>query len=407
MRMLIRKAYKFKLKPDRATLKKLNQISGACRFLWNKSLSMNLERLEKKYLLVWYNELAFWLTFWKRTEQHSFLKECPSQSLQQVLKQQIRAFKDGFDKNQPLKRLPTFKKKGLHDSFCYPQGFKIVNRRMFLPKLGWVGFHKSRAIEGIAKNITISRDGDGWYASVQVEVEVAKSVHSSTSAVGIDMGVARMATLSDGTYFAPKNSFRKHEKQLAKEQQRLSRKIKFSNGWKRQKRRIARVHQKIRNCRHDFLHWVTSKISKSHAIVVLEALKIKNMSRSAKGSFEAPGINVKAKSGLNKSILDQGWGLFKQMLNYKQQWAGGEVVFVDPRYTSQRCPRCSKIDAENRKSQAEFECTACAYSSHADVVAAKNILAAGLAAIACQANRNSSRQQEPVGNREVCLPCAG
>ena len=405
-RMLIRKAYQFKLKTNHEIEKQLSQTAGCCRFLWNKTLTLNMKRLEEKQPLMWYRELAFWLTFWKKTDELSFLKQSHSQPLQQTLKHLERAFQDGFDRKQSHKRLPKFKKKFSGDSFCYPQGFKFENRRVFLPKIGWVGFHKSRNIEGKQKNLTVKREADGWYISVQVELEVADPVHPSESSIGIDLGVSRFATLSTGEYFEPSNSFRKQERRLAKSQKKLSRQVKFSNNWRKQKRKISRQHRKIRNCRLDHLHQITREISKNHAIVFLEDLQIKNMSKSAKGSIESPGRNVKAKSGLNKSIIDQGWGIFCNLLNYKLSWLGGELHYVNPQYTSQKCPSCSNIDSQNRPSQSQFQCRKCYYENHADNVGALNILAAGLAVIACQANSVRSRQQEPVGNHKEILPCA-
>ncbi|MDF1796743.1 MAG: transposase [Coxiellaceae bacterium] len=123
--------------------------------------------------------------------------------------------------------------------------------------------------------------------------------------------------------------------------------------------------------------------SKNHALVVLEALKITNMSHSAKGSLENPGKQVKAKSGLNKSILDQGWGEFKRQLRYKLEWLGGQLLEVDPKYTSQRCHRCGDTRKSNRLSQDRFVCQGCQHEAHADINAAKNILAAGHAVLAC------------------------
>ena len=121
----IRKAYKFRLKTNRDIENKLSRFCGSARFLWNKSLAMNLERLENKQSMLWYNELAFWLTLWKQSDEYSFLKECPSQVLQQKLRDLERAFGDCFDKHQPLKRMPVFKKKGSGDGIRFPQGFKI------------------------------------------------------------------------------------------------------------------------------------------------------------------------------------------------------------------------------------------------------------------------------------------
>ena len=165
----IRKAYKVQLKTNSNIEHKLVRYCGSTRFLWNKCLAMNLERLEKKQGILWYNELAYWLTVWKRSEEYSFLKECPSQVLQQKLKDLERAFKDSFDKSQHLKHIPVFKKKGINDGIRFPQGFKFENRRIFLPKIGWVGFFKSCEITGTLKNITITKRGGKWFASIQVE----------------------------------------------------------------------------------------------------------------------------------------------------------------------------------------------------------------------------------------------
>ena len=114
--------------------------------------------------------------------------------------------------------------------------------------------------------------------------------------------------------------------------------VKYSQNWKKQQRRIAQLDIRIANCRHDFLHKLSTEISKNHAVICVEDLQVRNMSRSAKGTMEEPGKHVAAKSGLNKAMLDQGWGMFRQMLEYKQAWRGGELLAVPPRYTSQECP---------------------------------------------------------------------
>jgi len=148
----VQKAYKIRLKTNVEIETKLSRFCGSARFLWNKSLAMNLERLASRQPILWYNELAYWLTLWKRSDEYSFLKECPSQVLQQKLRDLERAFREGFDRSQPLKRIPVFKKKGSGDGIRFPQGFKIDNRRIFLPRIGWVGFYKSINIEGKVKN---------------------------------------------------------------------------------------------------------------------------------------------------------------------------------------------------------------------------------------------------------------
>ena len=135
----------------------------------------------------------------------------------------------------------------------------------------------------------------------QIAREVAQPAHPSTSIVGIDVGITRFATLSDGSYIEPLNTFRKHEQRLARYQRAMSRKMKFSNNWKKAKARVQKIHTRIANVRKDFLHKTTTTISKNHAIVCIEDLQVRNMSKSAAGTSEAPGRNVKAKSGLNSN----------------------------------------------------------------------------------------------------------
>jgi len=402
----IRKAYKVRLKTNEDIDHRLVRFCGSSRFLWNICLAMNLERLEKKQAILWYNELAFWLTVWKRSEEYGFLKECPSQVLQQKLKDLERAFKDCFDKSQSLKRAPVFKKRGLNDGIRFPQGFKIDNRRIFLPKIGWIGFHKSCEISGKIKNITITNRGGQWFASIQVEQMIEIGKHASDSEIGIDSGIKCFAAFSDGIMIDGVHSFRKHEGRLAREQRKLARKRKGSENWKKQKREIAKLHHTIANVRLDFLHKLSTDISKNHAKVYVEGLQISNMSASAKGTIEEPGRSVKAKSGLNKSILDQGWFEFRRQLDYKLFWRGGILVEVNPRHTSQQCSCCGYTAKENRVSQDVFKCQVCGHEENADVNAAMNILTVGQTGMARGSNRISDRKQEPARNRKEVLPMA-
>ena len=206
----------------------------------------------------------------------------------------------------------------------------------------------------------------------------------ATTAIGIDMGIARFATLSDGTFYASLNSFKQHEAALRKAQQAMSRKIKFSNNWKKAKARVQRLHSRISNVRRDFLHKCSTTISQNHAMVCIEDLQVRNMSRSAAGTAAAPGRNVRAKSGLNKSILDQGWFEFRRQLDYKLAWHGGYLITVPPHYTSQTCPCCNHISKDNRQTQARFACVECGFKENADVVGAINVLRAGHARFACE-----------------------
>jgi len=402
----IRKAYKVRLKTNNNIENYLLRYCGSSRFVWNKCLAMNLDRLEKGHRILWYNEMAFWLTLWKRSKEYGFLKECPSQVLQQKLKDLERAFKDCFDKSQPMKRAPVFKKRGLGDGIRFPQGFQVDNRRLFLPKIGWVGFFKSCIITGKIKNITLTNQGGQWYASIQVEQEIKIGKHASATEIGIDAGIKCFAAFSDGTLVEGVNSFRKHEELLTREQRKLSRKKRGSENWKKQKRIISRLHHAIANVRSDYLHKLSTEISKNHAKVYVEGLQIRNMSSSARGSLDDPGRNVKAKSGLNKSILDQGWFEFRRQLDYKLCWRGGMLVEVNPRHTSQCCSCCGHTAKENRMSQGVFRCLACGHKEHADINAAKNVLTVGQTGMVCGSNRISGRKQNPAVTREEVLPVA-
>lgn len=380
--MIIRKAFRFRLKPNARVELSLAQFAGCSRFVWNKALALQKDRLENSEKLYTYGQMSGLLCQWKDSLETMFLKKVHSQPLQQTLMNLDKAIKEAFSRKS-AKRFPNFKKKGRHDSFRYPQGFKIDGNKVYLPKIGWVSFFKSREIEGTPKNVTVSRRGKHWYFSIQVEKEILNPVHPAVSVVGIDMGVKRFVTLSDGTYIEPLSSFKKLEKKLSREQRKLARKIKGSNNWEKQKRKITRIHENIADARKDFLHKTSTSISKNHAVVLLEDLRVSNMSRTAKGTKETPGRNVKAKSGLNKSILDQGWFEFRRQIEYKQAWLGGKVIDVPPQYTSQTCPVCGCVKPGNRRSQEVFRCLECGHQDNADFVAACNILAAGHAVSAC------------------------
>lgn len=369
-------------------------FTGSCRFVFNRALALQNENYEAGNKFIPYTKMASWLVEWKNSPEMQWLKDAPSQPLQQSLKDLERAYTNFFQKRAAF---PRFKKRGQNDAFRYPQGVKLdqKNSRIFLPKLGWLRYRNSRQVTGIVKNVTVSQSCGKWYISIQTESEVSTPVHPSASMVGLDAGVAKLATLSDGTVFEPVNSFQKKQKKLARLQRQLSRKVKFSNNWQKQKRKIQRLHSRIANIRRDYLHKVTTTISKKHAMIVIEDLKVSNMSRSAAGTVSQPGRNVRAKSGLNRSILDQGWYEMRRQLEYKQLWRGGQVLAVPPAYTSQRCACCGHIAKENRLSQSKFRCPVCEYTANADVNGARNILAAGHAVLACGGRVQSGRPLKP------------
>ena len=246
-------AYKFQLRPKVEQENCMRRFAGCCRFLWNKALALEKEAYETEGKRRGYNVLAVLLTTLKKEEDTAFLAEAHSQILQQALKDLDRAYINFFQKRAEF---PKFKKRGIHDAFRYPQGFKLDegNSRIFLPKIGWVRYRNSRRIEGIPKQITVSMSSGKWYVSIQTEFEIPQPVHPSQKTVGIDMGIARFATFSDGSSIEPLNSFRKHEKKLAKLQRKLSKKKKFSSNFQKLKARIQRLYSKIAHVRQDFLH---------------------------------------------------------------------------------------------------------------------------------------------------------
>ena len=374
----------------------MRRFAGACRFVFNRALALQNENHEAGNKYIPYGKMASWLVEWKNATETQWLKDAQSQPLQQSLKDLERAYKNFFRKRAAF---PRFKKRGQNDVFRYPQGVKLdqENSRIFLPKLGWMRYRNSRQVTGVVKNVTVSQSCGKWYISIQTESEVSTPVHPSASMVGLDAGVAKLATLSDGTVFEPVNSFQKNQKKLARLQRQLSRKVKFSNNWQKQKRKIQRLHSCIANIRRDYLHKVTTTVSKNHAMIVIEDLKVSNMSKSAAGTVSQPGRNVRAKSGLNRSILDQGRYEMRRQLEYKQLWRGGQVLAVSPAYTSQRCTCCGHTAKENRLSQSQFRCQVCGYTANADVNGARNILAAGHAVLACGGMVQSGRplKQEP------------
>ncbi len=402
-------AFKYELMPTGEQQRDMRRFAGACRFVYNKALAWQRAQREAGEKRPGYTALCAALVAWKAQQATRWLSEAPSQALQQSLKnleagwerhfKSLASLKKGSIRQADVVQPPVFKRKGRHEKFRFPQGIKLdqANSRVFVPKLGWLRYRNSRDVLGEVRNATVSLSGGKWFVSIQTEREVEKPVPNATSAIGIDMGVARFATMSDGSFLAPLSSFKRHEARLRRAQRAMSRKTKFSSNWRKAKARIQRIHARIGNARLDYLHKASTTISKNHALVSIEDLKVRNMSKSAAGTTEQPGKSVRSKSGLNKAILDQGWYELRRQLEYKLDWNGGWLVAVPPQYTSCTCPCCGHVSAENRQSQARFACVACGYENHADVVGAINVLARGHRVAACgeSAQSGHSAKQEP------------
>ena len=391
-------AYKYELMPDGEQERDMRRFAGSCRFVYNKALALQKENHEAGNTFIGYVAMAKHLTGWRNGLDTPWLKDAPCHPLQQALKDLEKAYKNFFAKRADF---PRFKRKGSGDAFRYPDPKQIkldqANNRLFLPKLGWIRYRNSRDVLGELRNATVSQSGGTWFVSIQTQREIEQAVPTATTAIGIDVGIARFATLSDESYIAPLNSFKKHQQRLARYQRCMSRKVKFSNNWKKTKAKVQKIHTDIANARKDFLHKTTTTISQNHALVCSEDLQVRNMSRSSKGNSEQHGRQVKQKSGLNRSILDQGWGEFRRQLDYKVAWNGGILLAVPPHNTSRTCPCCGHVSKANRPTQATFLCVDCGYENHADVVGAINVLARGHRVLACgePAQSGRSMKQEP------------
>jgi len=296
----------------------------------------------------------------------------------------VRALDTAFQRFfMGLSGYPKPRKKYIDDSFALPDpsylGFKRLNKNkgaVRLPKIGWVRFIGYQPLGGELCSVTVRRKAGHWYAAIAWRAEIADPPPSVLPAVGLDRGIAVFAALSDGTKIAPLNAFKVIKDKLARAQRKLARKIKFSANWRKQKAKITRLHMRAANARKDFLHKLSTDLAKSHGVIKLEKLQVQNMTRSAMGTVDNPGKNVAAKSGLNRSILDQGWGMFATMLKYKFAERGGELQYIDPAYTSQTCAECGVIDKASRIDQATFRCVHCGHEDNADTNAARNILQA-------------------------------
>lgn len=383
-------AYKFKLIPTKSQEEAFASWAGSCRFVYNLGLEHRICFWEWYKKSVNYYDQANQLKEMKNSEGFEWLKAAPAQLLQQSFKDLDKAFKSfwgaGFG-------FPKFKRRGDGDSFRFPdpKQFQIETlskRKAFvkLPKIGKVKFRQSQEVVGKVKNATIKKEPDGWYIAFCTEKELEIKENKNPS-IGIDRGVSQTLALSDeSTYLRnelelPKSCLELRDRIKAL-QRRLRLKKKFSKAWQKLQNTIRKLYIKIARVRCDFLHKISTKLAKNHGLVVLEDLKIKNMSKSAKGDAENHGKNVKAKSGLNREILFQGWGIFAEMLRYKCHWNGSEFQLVNPKMTSRRCSECLFESRDNRKGKV-FLCLNCGHKEDADVNAAKNIDRAGRAQRAC------------------------
>jgi putative transposase len=285
---------------------------------------------------------------------------------------------------------PRFKGRGWFNSLEWPEGNgsrwdpQPHDRatRVYLFGIGHVRVHQHRPVKGRIKTVTAKREGKRWYVILSCDDVPAEPLPATGAVVGIDMGIAHFLTTSDGAHVPNPRPLAVIADRLAAAQQSLARRKRGSKRRRKAVAQVASLHAKARRSRLDHAHKAALRLVRGHDLIVHESLTVANMTRrpaprlAEDGTYEPNG--AAAKTGLNRSILDAGWGIFLKILHDKAESAGREVIEVDPRHTSQRCSKCGHVAAGNRVSQAEFRCLACGHTAHADVNAAINILRSGL-----------------------------
>ena len=357
--MLIQRGYKYRILPTKEQEESLLQCGGNARFLWNYALKTNQDYYKETGKFKFYHELAVSLP--KLKEEHPFLKESFSQSLQMVLRQFDKALKDSFKKE---KGFPSFKKKMLlNDSFTCPQKWRLGKGFVFIPKIGEVKWIKHRAMKGKSKSITISQDGDKWYCSVLCEYTIPDKAKKCDNIVGCDVGLKEFAVLSDGTVISNPRHIKKYENKLAKEQRKLSKKQKGSKNRFKQRLKVRKIQNKIRDTRKDFLHKTSNSIAKNYDGIFVEDLNIKGMMKN---------------HCLAKSIGDVSWSEFNRQLEYKCKWSFKYYLKIDRFFPSSKtCSNCGYVQ-EMPLSKRVFDCPDCGISIDRDLNASLNIRNIGI-----------------------------
>ncbi|SRR6266568_1297019 len=309
-------------------------------------------------------------------------REIHSQVLQDVLRKADKAFKSFFTRCQrgATPGYPRYKGRGQYESFTYPQvGFSLTHdNQVCLSKIGSIKVKLHRPLEGKVKTCTIKREGEHWYVVLTALVE-AEKLPTSDEAVGIDLGLLHFATLSDGSTLENPRYYRQAEKRLQKHQQSLSRKKRGSHRRRKAVKKVAQTHRKVRNQRQDFLHKESRKLVNTYGTIVFEELAPSHMSRRPKPKPDETGKylpnGAAAKAGLNKSIVDAGWGQFQQYCVSKAANAGRQVLFVNPKSTSQVCSGCGTV--KKKTLEERWHSCECGTELDRDHNAALNILRLG------------------------------
>jgi putative transposase len=357
---------RYRLYPTREQEQRLALYCGHARYVWNLAVEQ-LGYSTRNRHMPGFAEQSRQLT--EARHEHPWLIEVPTVVGQQALRDFRQACTNWWAGTH---RRPTWRKKGRHEGFRVTDGHGIrveqLNRRwsrVWIPILGWVKFRRTRAVSD-TRSFRITRDPAGRWHVAFAKIPIPIEAPGNCEIIGVDRGVAVTLAYSDGTMLhAPKPASRKVAAQA------LARCKRGSARRRKSKSRLAREHARIADRRKNFIEKTTTDLARRFDLIRIEDLRITNMTRSARGTMEAPGRNVRQKAGLNRSILTGGWGQFVARLQDK---APGRVEKVNPAFTSQRCAVCGCVDSRNRDKQT-FRCVGCGHQAHADVNAACNIAA--------------------------------
>jgi putative transposase len=390
---------RYRLLPTPAQEAVLRDHCGHARYVWNLAVEQHSHWRPGRAGAPGYLEQCRQLT--QARAGHPWLAAGSQTVQQQALRDFAQAMTAFFDPGNPAGR-PSWRKAGRHE------GFRIVGRgrqwdvrrvsrkvgQVRVPKAGWVRFRWSRAVPPDAKSYRVTMDRAGrWHIAFAV-IPAPVPAPGNGQTVGIDRGVAVSAALSTGQMLHAPALTGRERTRLRRLQRSLARAKRGSNRRGRVRHAIARLRARETDRRKDWAEKASTGIARRFDLIRVEDLQIGNMTRSAKGTRENPGRNVRQKAGLDRGILRSGWGLLVRQLEDK---APGRVEKIRPAFTSQRCSVCGQLDRDSRESQAPFRCTACGFACHADVNAAKNA-AAGHAVTA----RGGDGAARPV-NREPHL----
>ena len=369
---------RYRLLPTPAQEAVLRGHCAHARYVWNLAVEQHAHWRPGRKAAPGYLEQCRQLT--AARAEHPWLAAGSQMVQQQALRDFTQAMAAFFDPGKPAGR-PTWRKAGRDE------GFRIVGKRgqqwnarrlsrktgeVWVPKAGWVRFRWSRAVPPGVKSYRVTLDrADRWHVAFAAVPEPVPAPGDGQT-VGIDRGVVVSAALSTGDLLRVPGLTTRERQRLRRLQRKLARARRGSNRRGRVRLALARLRARETDRRKDWAEKTSTDIARRFDLIRVEDLRIQNMTRSARGTREDPGCNVRQKAGLNRGMLASGWGLLVRRLEQK---APGRVEKIKPHFTSQRCSACGRVDPKSRESQAVFQCTACGYACHADVNAAINIAA--------------------------------